>query len=178
MAVNEQYQKWFSYLYGYDGFPYNNISVNVVGWAVKDKALLEGSTEGLDIYTDVDGEGIPQCAESCGRFFNQGGDFSGCAGGAERHYDQSLWLTDGMGGGAGGDWGQRIGTEYFMQLLGSENIHILLHEMVGHLIESAYMFPEANLSHNRDTQWAWTTSTTGSPPASPPSSCWLVRPRR
>ncbi|KAH8767331.1 hypothetical protein F5883DRAFT_714603 [Diaporthe sp. PMI_573] len=130
-AVNEQYQKWFSHMYGYDGFPYNNISINVVGWAVKDKSLLEGSTEGLDIYTDVDGEGIPQCAESCGRFFNQAGTYSGCAGGAERHYDQSLWLTDGMGGGAGGDWGQRIGAEYFLQALGSDNIHILLHEM-GH----------------------------------------------
>lgn len=102
-----------------------------MGWAVKDKSLLEGSTEGLDIYTDVDSEGIPQCAESCGRYFNQAGDYSGCEGGADRHYDQSLWLTDGMGGGAGGDWGQRIGSEYFLQALGSENIHILLHEM-GH----------------------------------------------
>ncbi|POS77132.1 cellulose-binding family II [Diaporthe helianthi] len=130
-VVNQQYQKWFNYLYGYDGFPYTNISVNVVGWAVKDKSLLEGSTDGLDIYTDVDSEGIPQCAESCGRFFNQGGDYSGCAGGAARHYDQSLWLTDGMGGGAGGDWGQRFGTEYFLQTLGDEDIEILLHEM-GH----------------------------------------------
>lgn len=102
-----------------------------MGWAVKDKSLLEGSTEGLDIYTDVDSEGIPQCAESCGRYFNQAGDYSGCEGGADRHYDQSLWLTDGMGGGAGGDWGQRIGSEYFLQALGSDNIHILLHEM-GH----------------------------------------------
>ena len=60
----------------------------------------------------------------------QDGDYSSCPGGAERHYDQSLWLTDGFGGGAGGDWGQRIGREYFMDLLGSENIHILLHELV------------------------------------------------
>lgn len=131
-AVNEQYQKWFSYVYGYDGFPYSNISVNVVGWAVKDASLLEGSTEGLDVYTDVDSEGIPQCAESCGRYFNQAdGEYSSCAGGAVSHYDQSLWLTDGLSGGTGGDWGQRIGTEYFLEALASENIHILLHEM-GH----------------------------------------------
>lgn len=45
--------------------------------------------------------------------------------------DQSLWLTDGFEGGAGGDWGQRIGTDYFLEALSSENIHILLHEM-GH----------------------------------------------
>ena len=176
-AVNEQYQKWFSYLYGYDGFPYNNISVNVVGWAVKDKALLEGSTEGLDIYTDVDAEGIPQCAESCGRFFNQAGDYSGCAGGAERHYDQSLWLTDGMGGGAGGDWGQRIGSEYFLQALGSENIHILLHEMVSHP-----SFSETTLStnhgHSRDTPLLWMTFTTGLPQAWTRSSCLPAQRRR
>ena len=42
----------------------------------------------------------------------------------------SLWLTDGMDGGAGGDWGQRVGKEYFMENINSENIHIVLHEMV------------------------------------------------
>ena len=40
-------------------------------------------------------------------------------------------MTDGFGGGAGGDWGQRIGTEYVMRNLNAENIHILLHE-IGH----------------------------------------------
>ena len=36
-----------------------------------------------------------------------------------------------MQGGAGGDWGQRVGQEYFMQNVDAENIHIYLHE-VGH----------------------------------------------
>jgi hypothetical protein len=36
-----------------------------------------------------------------------------------------------MEGGAGGDWGQRVGQEYFMQNVDAENIHIYLHE-VGH----------------------------------------------
>lgn len=102
-----------------------------MGWAVKNEALLEGSTDGIDVYTDTDAEGIPQCAEACGRFFHQDNDYSQCPGGAERHYDNSLWLTDGMGGGAGGDWGQRIGREYFMESLDMENIQILLHE-IGH----------------------------------------------
>lgn len=43
----------------------------------------------------------------------------------------SLWLTEGMQGGAGGDWGQRIGSEYFLQTMNDENVHILLHE-IGH----------------------------------------------
>ncbi|KAF5679621.1 Exoglucanase 1 [Fusarium heterosporum] len=130
-AIQDSYSSWMKWVSGWDNFPYEQVKVNVVGWAVKNKSLLQGSTEGLDIYTDTDAEGIPQCSEKCGRFFHQDGDYSSCPGGAERHYDNSLWLTDGMEGGAGGDWGQRIGREYFMQLLGTKNIHILQHE-IGH----------------------------------------------
>ena len=36
-------------------------------------------------------------------FFHQDGNYSGCPGGAARHYDLSLWLTSGFNGGAGGD---------------------------------------------------------------------------
>ncbi|RSM04380.1 hypothetical protein CDV31_010082 [Fusarium ambrosium] len=122
-TLQTQYNKWFKWLYGYDNFPYSDIQVNVVGWAVKDKSLLQGSTDDIDVYTDVDSEGIPQCSETCGRFFHQDGDYSSCPGGADRHYDQSLWLTKGMAGGAGGDWGQRLGPDGVG--------HILLHEM-GH----------------------------------------------
>ncbi|KAM6532525.1 hypothetical protein FSOLCH5_001948 [Fusarium solani] len=122
-TLQTQYNKWFKWLYGYDNFPYTDIKVNVVGWAVKDKSLLQGSTAGIDVYTDVDSEGVPQCSEKCGRFFHQDGNYNQCPGGADRHYDQSLWLTKGMAGGAGGDWGQRLGPEGVG--------HILLHEM-GH----------------------------------------------
>lgn len=127
----EQYQLWFEWLYGYDNFPFSNIDVSIVGWAVRDESLLEGSTDGIDVYTNTDSEGAPECLPACGRFFNQDGDYSGCPGGEERHYDQSLWLTDGFGGGAGGDWGQRMGREYFMDSIGQEQMTILLHEM-GH----------------------------------------------
>ncbi|RWA09715.1 hypothetical protein EKO27_g5392 [Xylaria grammica] len=126
-----QYQKWFSWLYDYDNFPYSNIDVNIVGWAVKDQSLLQGSTKGITVYTDTDADGVPQCSEACGRFFHQDGNYNSCPGGADAHYDHSLWLTDGFSGGAGGDWGQRIGREYFIGALGSSDVHILLHEM-GH----------------------------------------------
>lgn len=42
-----------------------------MGWAVKDTGLLQGSTGGVDVYTDTDSEGAPQCAPACGRFFHQ-----------------------------------------------------------------------------------------------------------
>lgn len=129
-AVATNYAKWFQWTAGYDNFPYSNISVKVVGWAVKDPSVLEGDTSDIEVYTDVDSEGIPECAPGCGRFYHLDGDYSQCAAGESAHYDQSLWLTDGMEGGTGGDWGQRIGSEYMLQSLGSDNIHILLHEMV------------------------------------------------
>lgn len=130
-ALKKQYNKWVSVLAGFDGFPYETADVNVVGWAVKNKNILQGDVSGIQVYTDVDSEGIPQCAESCGRFFHQDGNYAGCAAGADRYYDNSLWLTPNFGGGAGGDWGQRVGQEYFMGAVEDENIHIYLHE-VGH----------------------------------------------
>ncbi|KAK7189926.1 hypothetical protein DPSP01_008372 [Paraphaeosphaeria sporulosa] len=130
-AVRKQFNKWISVLAGFEKFPYKTVDVNVVGWAVRDKNLLQGDTSSIQVYTDKDADGIPQCAENCGRFFHQDADYSRCTAGADRHYDQSLWLTDGFEGGAGGDWGQRVGTDYFLGALNSENIHIILHEM-GH----------------------------------------------
>ncbi|KAM5380081.1 hypothetical protein ACJZ2D_003728 [Fusarium nematophilum] len=127
----EQYQKWFKWLYGFNGFPYSNVKVNIVGWAVRDTSLLQGSTDGIDVYTGLDPDGVPACDVGCARDAHLDGDYSGCKGGAERHYDHSLWLTEGLEGGFGYSWGQQVGREYFMNNIDSENIHILLHEM-GH----------------------------------------------
>ncbi|RHZ52488.1 hypothetical protein CDV55_104360 [Aspergillus turcosus] len=114
-AVSRGFNKWIARLAGFDGWPYNTVEVKVVGYAVRDR----------------DEGGVPECDPACGRFFHQDNDYSRCKGGAARHYDESLWLTDGFQGGAGGDWGQRVGQEYFMQNVNSENIHIYLYE-VGH----------------------------------------------
>ncbi|PNS17303.1 hypothetical protein CAC42_6986 [Sphaceloma murrayae] len=130
-ALRRSMNKWLDSLAGYDGWPYSDVEVNVVGYAVDSASKLQGSTAGLDVYTTKDQGGIPECDPRCGRFFNQNNDYSKCPGGAARHYDVSLWLTDGMGGGAGGDWGQRIGTSYFLGAIDQDNIHILLHE-IGH----------------------------------------------
>lgn len=133
-SLEKQYNKWIDSVAGFDDFPYQDVEVKVVGWAVADRSTLQWQDDSVDIYAGVlDGDGAPQCAPDCGRFFNQDGDYSRCPGREERHYDQSLWLTEGFGGGAGGDWGQRIAREYFMDAVGrdEENIHILLHEM-GH----------------------------------------------
>ncbi|WP_211228509.1 hypothetical protein [Glycomyces tenuis] len=129
--LQEQYQLWFDQMVGWNEWPFQRIEVNVVGWAAYDRDLLQWSDDSVDIYIGDIREDAPQCAEDCGRFFHQDGNYPNCPGGYDHHYDQSLWLTQGMGGGAGGDWGQRMGQEYFVNALGSDQVTIYLHE-VGH----------------------------------------------
>jgi hypothetical protein len=131
-ALQVQTKKWMDVLVGFDGWPYAQVPVKVVGWAARSASALPGlnaTAEGR-YYADKDREGIPQCAERCGRFFHQNGQYSSCPGGADAHYDMSLWLTEGFNGGAGGDWGQRVGMGPFLSTLGSKDQHIFLHEMV------------------------------------------------
>ena len=123
--------KWTDQLAGFEGWPFQNVSAQVVGWAASAASKLQGSTEGIEVYSTADAEGIPECDPRCGRFFHQDGDYSECPSGPEGRYDMSLWLTEGMEGGAGGDWGQRIGSEYFLGAL--EQPHIWLHEF-GHTL--------------------------------------------
>lgn len=134
-TLARQFKKWIAALQeggqGWNEWPYTDVPLKVVGWAVRDRNTLQWTDNSVDIYVNDIRENAPQCAEACGRFFHQDGKYTNCPGGAARHYDMSLWLTAGMSGGAGGDWGQRIGSEYFMNSLGSEDVHILLHEM-GH----------------------------------------------
>jgi hypothetical protein len=134
-TLSRQFNKWMAAMtddgQGWDSWPYPSVEVKVVGWAVRDRAMLDWSDNSVDTYVNDIREDAPQCSEPCGRFFHQDGDYSGCPGGASHHYDMSLWLTEGFGGGAGGDWGQRIGSEYYVGALGADNVHILLHEL-GH----------------------------------------------
>jgi hypothetical protein len=130
-ALARQFKKWMDVMAGHNGWPYQNVPLKVVGWAVRDRATLQWSDSSVDVYVNNIRENAPQCAEPCGRFFNQSGNYPNCPGGASHHYDMSLWLTAGMNGGAGGDWGQRVGSEYFVGAINVDNMHILLHE-IGH----------------------------------------------
>ncbi|GAB2892794.1 hypothetical protein [Streptomyces mayteni] len=133
-SIQRQWSKWFDGLRGWGNFPYASVPVQVVGWAARDRSLLQWNDNSVDLYIgNLDGAGAPRCAPACDRFYHQDGNYSQCPGGAARHFDQSLWLTDGFGGGAGGDWGQRMGREYYMGAINQDNIHILLHEM-GHTL--------------------------------------------
>ncbi|MEU4407906.1 hypothetical protein AB0F88_25600 [Streptosporangium sp. NPDC023963] len=104
-SLARQVKKWTDLMTGHNGWPYTDVPVKVVGWAVRDRATLQWSDSSVDVYVNNIREGAPRCAEPCRRFFNQNGQYPNCPGGAARHYDMSLWLTAGMGGGADGDWG-------------------------------------------------------------------------
>lgn len=130
-ALARQFKKWMDVMVGHNGWPHASVPVTVVGWAVRDRSTLQWTDSSVDIYVNNIRENAPQCSEPCGRFFHQDGNYSGCPGGTARHYDMSLWLTAGFGGGAGGDWGQRIASEYMVNNVNTDNIHILLHE-IGH----------------------------------------------
>ena len=134
-ALRRQFNKWLTAMTengkGWNGWPYPSVQVDVTGWAVRDRSQLQWTDAEMPVTVGQINENAPECPKPCGRFFHQDGNYSGCPGGGSHHYDHSLWLTAGFSGGAGGDWGQRIGSEYFMSNLNADNIHILLHEM-GH----------------------------------------------
>src|SRR5690606_37944438 len=133
VALQRGVDEWFDKLRGYDCFPYDEIPVKVVGWAVMNRNTLAWEDDSVPIYVGDVRENAPQCPEVCGRFFNRqlGHTYPDCPGGYDNHYDLSLWLTEGMTGGAGGDWGQRVGRAYFQDTVNNQHQHIWLHEF-GH----------------------------------------------
>ena len=153
VMIEHQINKWCQvWLTGYDCWPYDRIRVNVVAWAVKDRATLQWNDADWDgkvyvgIYESYDTQrNEPTGPRECNRFYNQNGRYPNCQ---NEHFDMSLWCTKGFQGGAGGDWGQRLSSTYILQNLYSENVHILLHE-IGHSFSlpdfyESFQFPPAS----------------------------------
>ncbi|KAG1698753.1 hypothetical protein DVH05_014708 [Phytophthora capsici] len=132
--LTRQFKAWNKWLVGYNCWPYEEIKVNIVGFAVRDASLLDWNDDSLGkIYEgDLDGDGVPKCPQSCYRFYDVGingwSDTSGCT---TEPFDLSLWPKDGLDGGMGYDWGQEINQENMMQTLDNEELHIISHE-IGH----------------------------------------------
>ncbi|KAH7353388.1 hypothetical protein B0T11DRAFT_300536 [Plectosphaerella cucumerina] len=94
-SVYEQsIQQWLRWLPSWDGFPYEDVNVNVAAWAVNDTAQIEGPTDGFDVHTGFhDTDGLPTCNPGCSRELHQDGDYSGCPGGPDRRFHQYLVLS-------------------------------------------------------------------------------------
>ncbi|TMW66822.1 hypothetical protein Poli38472_011938 [Pythium oligandrum] len=130
--LETQYKQWNKWLVGYGCWPFDSIQVEMVGVAVRDKALLDWSDDSLGpIYSGVvDADGVPMCPEACykHRNFEKLSDTSTCTG---KPFDISLWPTQNMGGGAGGDWGQRVDEANMISQLDADSSVIVAHE-IGH----------------------------------------------
>lgn len=119
LALQRSLQKWFDILVGFEGFPLTKLTVKTVGYAVKNKSVLEGSTDGLDIYTTADADGVPECDVRCyrGAHLDDPNGISSCPGGEDSRYDISLWLDKSLdqGGDTGGygyNWGEVSHSRY------------------------------------------------------------------
>ncbi|OWZ21347.1 hypothetical protein PHMEG_0004109 [Phytophthora megakarya] len=108
-----QHAAWNRWLIGYNCWPYDEIKVNVVGVAVKDKTLVELDDDTLGpIYVgDLDKDGS-----------------IGCKG---KPYHISLWPKQGLDGGWGTYWGQQVNLENMLEHLDDKELKIVSHEM-GH----------------------------------------------
>ncbi|POM67855.1 Neutral zinc metallopeptidase, Zn-binding site, partial [Phytophthora palmivora] len=132
--LERQYAAWNHWLIGYDCWPYNEIKVNIVGFAVKEASLLDWTDDSLGTITvgSLDSDGVPQCDQSCYRFYDNGpgswSDTSSCKG---EPFDISLWPKQGLEGGFGYDWGQEVNLENMLSTIDEDQLVIVAHE-IGH----------------------------------------------
>lgn len=143
---------WNDYLKGYDGWKYDHINVNIVGWAVIDKNSLLDLHDDEIVFTDTtpyDSSGdtsngtekipdvLPSAPEELNKFnyFGENNhDYSeAIAKYGMQPFNMYLWATQGFPsiGGCGGDWGQRLSDDAYLNMLDGSNLHVLVHE-IGH----------------------------------------------
>lgn len=143
------YNDWNKWLAGYENWPYEHIDVNIVGWAVLDKSVMldlqpdeivyDNLIEDYDSSNDTSNgvETIPDKLASApseiSRFDHFTDKLYEYPGGPDKRFDMYLWATQGFPsiGGCGGDWGQRLSDDAYLNMLDGTGIHVLEHE-VGH----------------------------------------------
>ncbi|KAK1940972.1 hypothetical protein P3T76_007678 [Phytophthora citrophthora] len=132
--LTRQHAAWNRWLIGYDCWPYDEIKINIVGFAAKKASDLGWSDNSMGkLYIgDLDKDGAPQCPENCYRSVDgsPGGysESSGCDG---KPFDVSLWPKQDLGGGWGTYWGQQVNLDNMLEHLDDDELEIVSHEM-GH----------------------------------------------
>ncbi|KAL4146894.1 hypothetical protein PRNP1_010650 [Phytophthora ramorum] len=146
--IEKQINLWNRWLVGYNCWPIEKIDITVVGFAVRDKSIMDWSDDSLGtIYEGIlDAEGSPQCPDECYKHKGQAAsaDTSACKG---KPFDMSLWPSTKPGDGAigtGGDWGQRVEVNDMLGAMDNEEMVVLLHEM-GH----GFGLPEMYVAENK-----------------------------
>lgn len=140
--LGRQLNNWIKHLKGYDGWPYGDIPVKVVGWAVANPAQILNKQPHEIVYTQtiVDElsrtdpripSALPVAPSALSRFEHFNDRNYVYPGGLDKRFDMYLWATANFGGGAGGDWGQRMSDEYILSTVNNYEVHIMEHE-IGH----------------------------------------------
>ncbi|KAK1940973.1 hypothetical protein P3T76_007679 [Phytophthora citrophthora] len=172
--LERQYAAWNHWLIGYDCWPYNEIKVNIVGFAVKDASLLEWTDDSLGTITvgDLDSDGVPQCAQSCYRFYDNGAgswsDTSSCKG---EPFDISLWPKQGLEGGFGYDWGQEVNLDNMLSTIDQDQLVIVAHE-IGHGFGLPDFYEDAD---KPNAKWPNCIMMAGSSMTVTDSDGWMLR---
>ena len=144
--VEDSVNAWTDWLRGYDDWPYDHITVKIVGWAVLDRNCLLDLQPDEVVYdsliSDYDStydtsngyETIPNKLPSAPSELSRMEHFmdTNYVYPGER-FDMYLWATQGFPsiGGCGGDWGQRLSDDAYLNMLNGTNLHVLEHEL-GH----------------------------------------------
>lgn len=143
--VSKGINDWNKWLAGYENWPYQHIDVNIVGWAVIDESCILDRQPDEIVYTNLteyviqDGESqdiptlLPNAPSEISRFdhfFDKNYQYPG---GLDKRFDMYLWATYGFPsiGGCGGDWGQRLSDDAYINMLDGSGIHVYEHEL-GH----------------------------------------------
>lgn len=144
--VEKSINDWTDWLKDYEDWPYDHVTVKVVGWAVLDRnCLLDLQPDEVvydNLISDYDSSGdtsngvetIPDKLPSApiensraDHFMEAGYVYPG------ERFDMYLWGTQGFPsiGGCGGDWGQRLSDDAYLNMLSGVGLHVLEHEL-GH----------------------------------------------
>ena len=147
--VEESVNSWTDYLVGYEDWPYSHVDVKIVGWAVLDRSCLLDLQPDEIVYdtlisdydsqydTDNGIETIPDKLPSApvelsrfDHFYDENYEYPG---GLDKRFDMYLWATQGFPsiGGCGGDWGQRLSDDAYLNMISGSGLHVLTHE-IGH----------------------------------------------
>ena len=163
-GINE----WIRPLMGYEDFPFGEIPVNVVGWAVQNENLVLDRQPNENIWVNSTNDGpisgyetgfICSAPRERSRFLNyyainytSGGHIEyvwpEAIGGRNGRFDMYLWLTQdkegGNGSAEGGDWGFRWGNHgtngAAMQAAASHSNNGTIHGTMTHEIGHGYGF--------------------------------------
>ncbi|GMF35662.1 unnamed protein product [Phytophthora fragariaefolia] len=172
--LERQNAAWNHWLIGHDCWPYNEIKVNVVGFAVKDASLLDWSDDSLGTITvgDLDSDGVPQRDQKCYRFYDNGAgswsDTSGCKG---EPFDIALWPKQGLEGGFVYDWGQEVNLENMLSSHNQDELVIVAHE-IGHGFGLPDFYEDAD---KPNADWPKCIMMAGSSMTVTDSDGWMLR---